>query len=62
MDEVNVALTAISTVGFPIVVACYMIYVNQQQAKAHKDEVGKMTEALTELKVTLAALLEQLRH
>lgn len=53
-------ITAISTVGFPIVACCYMVYVNKQQTDAHKEEMSKVTEALTDLKIVITELKDKL--
>lgn len=56
----NEVLTAISTVGFPIVACCYMAYVNKKQTEAHKEEMSKVTEALTGLKIVITELKDKL--
>lgn len=54
-------ITAISTVGFPIVACCYMLYINQQVSKEHKEEVGKLSEALNNNTLILSELKEMIR-
>lgn len=56
----NEIITAISTVGFPIVACIYMAYVNKQQTVAHKEEMDKVAEALTELKIVITELRDTL--
>ena len=56
----NEIITAISTVGFPIVACVYMTYVNKQQTDAHKEEMNKVTEALTDLKIVITELRDTL--
>ena len=56
----NEIITAISTVGFPIVACIYMLYVNKQQTDAHKEEMNKVTEALTDLKIVITELRDTL--
>lgn len=56
----NEIITAISTVGFPIVACCYMAYVNKQQTDSHKEEMGKVTEALCDLKLVITELKDKL--
>lgn len=58
--DVNDVLSAISTVGFPIVACIYMAYVNKNQMDAHKEEMGKVTEALTDLKIVITELKDKL--
>lgn len=56
----NEIITAISTVGFPIVACIYMVYVNRKQTEAHKEEMNKITEALTDLKIVITELRDSL--
>lgn len=56
----NEIITAISTVGFPIVASIYMAHVNKQQTAAHKEEMNKVTEALTDLKIVITELRDTL--
>lgn len=58
--DANTLTTIISNLGFPVVVCIYMIYVNQKQAEAHKEEVSKMTQAITDLKIAVTSLVEKL--
>lgn len=61
MDDVfNVILNAIGSVGFPIVVAVYMIWTNQKQAENHKSEVKEMTQALNDLRVVIQQLSDKI--
>lgn len=56
----NEIITAISTVGFPIVACIYMVYVNKKQTDTHKEEMNKVTEALTDLKIVITELRDTL--
>lgn len=47
--NINEALQAISTLGFPIFACCYMFYIYQKQ-----------TEVITDLKIAINALIEKL--
>lgn len=53
-------ITAISSVGFPIVACCYMVYTNNKQSERHAEEVSKMTEAVNEMKIAIVQLTEKL--
>jgi hypothetical protein len=60
METVNIATQVISTVGFPIAVACAMVYMLWYQSKQHKEESEKWasilqanTDALQNLKETI---------
>lgn len=46
MEFSNFVLTAISTVGFPIVVAGAMFWKMNKQDTDHKEEMNKLTEAV----------------
>lgn len=59
--DASTITSVISNLGFPITVCIYMIYVNQKQAEQHKEEVGKMTEAVNELKIAITTLIEKLK-
>lgn len=45
-------LTIIQTVGFPIAVAIAMFVMLQNEQKAHREESEKLTETITDLKIT----------
>lgn len=55
-------LNAVSTVGFPIAVACYTLYMNYKiQKEKSEDQLEatlKHTEVLTELKVLIESLVK----
>jgi hypothetical protein len=48
-------LTIIQTVGFPIAVAIAMFVMLQNEQKSHREETEKLTETITELKITFNA-------
>ena len=53
-------LTIIQSVGFPIAVATAMFIMLQNEQKAHREESEKLTETITELKITFnQAISEQ---
>lgn len=60
MDISNIILTAISTVGFPIVVACAMFWKMNKQDEDHKQEMSKVTEAINNNTVALTKLIDRL--
>lgn len=60
--DANAITTVISNLGFPIAVCIYMIYVNQKQTQAHKEEVSKMTEAINELKLAITSLIDKIKN
>ncbi len=58
--DVNAIFNAIGSIGFPIVVAVYMIWVNQKQTENHKSEVKEMTQALNDLRVVIQQLSDKI--
>lgn len=55
-------LTIIQTVGFPIAVSIAMFMMLQNEQKAHREESEKMTETITDLKITFnSAITDQER-
>lgn len=46
MENFNLMLQAISTVGFPIVICLIMIYILYQTEQNHKQEINEMMKAL----------------
>lgn len=57
---VNEVLASVSSVGFPIVACVYMVYVNKNQTDSHKEEMNKVTEALSDLKIVITELKDKL--
>ena len=60
--EINVILQAISTVGFPIVVAEAMFWKMNKQDEVHKEELNKVTEAITNNTIALTQLIDKLNN
>lgn len=58
--DVNAIFNAIGSIGFPIVVAVYMIWVNQKQTESHNSEVKEMTQALNDLRVVIQQLSDKI--
>ena len=42
----QVILSAINTVGFPIVMCIILLYIVEKQNEEHKEEMAKITESL----------------
>lgn len=53
-------LTAISTVGFPIVLAVGLLYVVLMIFKAYREDVDKLKEALNNNTLVLQKLIDKL--
>ena len=55
-------LTIIQTVGFPIAVAIATFVMLQNEQKAHREESEKLTQTITDLKITFnSAITDQER-
>ena len=54
-------ITAISTVGFPIVMCILIFYYMEKEAESHKQEVDGLKEVLTDLKISITQLTDELR-
>lgn len=53
-------VTAVSTVGFPIVMCIIIVYLMRENAHEHQEEVTKLTETLNNNTVVLGQLKELL--
>lgn len=61
----NAILTAIGTVGFPIVACAAMFWLNFKTGERHREEMNKITEAVNNNTVAITKLtseLEEKRH
>lgn len=58
--DAQTIMSAISTLGFPIVVAIALFWKMNQQDKDHKEEMGKVTEAINNNTLTMQKLLDKL--
>lgn len=55
-------ITMVQTVGFPIACAVAMFILLHQEQKSHKEEAEKLTETITELKLTFnSSIAEETR-
>lgn len=54
-------VTAISTVGFPIVMCILIFYYMEKESESHKQEVDGLKEVLTDLKISITQLTDELR-
>ena len=60
MEIVQMVITAISTVGFPIVMCGALFWKMDKQDKEHKEEMNKSTEAINNNTVVLQKLMQML--
>ena len=51
-------LTIIQTVGFPIAVAIAMFVMLQNEQNAHREESEKLTQTITDLKISFATAIK----
>lgn len=56
----NLIIQAISTLGFPIVVSAALFWKMNEQDKDHKEEVTKVTEAISNNTLALQKLVDKL--
>ena len=52
-------INLIQTVGFPIACAVAMFVMLHNEQKEHKEETGKLTETITELKISFSDSINQ---
>jgi hypothetical protein len=60
MESAQMVITAISTVGFPIVMCGALFWKMDKQDKEHKEEMNKSTEAINNNTVVLQKLMQML--
>ena len=56
----NDIINFISTIGFPIFICLYMIKVNQDSDKMHRDEIDKLRMTVDNNTVAIVKLLDKL--
>lgn len=56
----NVITTAVSNVGFPIVCAAVLFWLQNKEREAHKEESQKLTEALNNNTVVMEKILTKI--
>ena len=56
----NDIVTAISTVGFPIVMCVIIFYYMEKESQSHKLEVDGLKEVLTDLKISIVQLTDKI--
>lgn len=62
MEEMNAIITAISSVGFPIVVTLIMIYVVYIMNKNHKDETNELRQSIENNTIAITQLVELIHN
>ena len=56
----NAILTAIGTVGFPIVACAAMFWLNYKTGERHREEMNKITEAVNNNTLAITKLTSEL--
>lgn len=54
--DFQAVITAIGSLGFPIVACCIMFYLNFRMQEKHEEEMSKVTEAITNNTIALTEL------
>lgn len=60
MEVWQTVITAISTVGFPIVMCLILLKFQKDEAQIHKEETEKFTEALNKNTIVLQKLCDKI--
>lgn len=60
MENVNIVMQAISTVGFPIAMCCGLLWYCYKVAQTHKEETEKFTSALNSNTLVMQKLCDKL--
>ena len=56
----NEVVTAVSTVGFPIVMCVIIFYYMERESESHKQEVNGLKEVLNDLKISIVQLTDKI--
>lgn len=56
----NDIVTAVSSVGFPIVMCILIFYYMERESDSHKQEVDGLKDVLTELKISITQLTDKI--
>lgn len=60
--DIDVLMTAISTVGFPIVCCIAMFLIMWNNQKSHTEEVKQITETINNNTIALTKLVQQIEQ
>lgn len=60
MEQFNLIMTAVSTVGFPIVMCAALFWKMDKQDKEHKEEMQKTSEAINNNTIALQQLIDKM--
>lgn len=60
MENIDIVLNAITTVGFPIVMCGILLWYIYKSQKSHKEEVTHLTEAIQNNTVVMEKILTKI--
>lgn len=60
MENIDIVLNAITTVGFPIVMCAILLWYIYKSQKNHKEEVTRLTEAIQNNTVVMEKILTKI--
>lgn len=60
MENIDIVLNAITTVGFPIVMCGILLWYIYKSQKSHKEEVMQLTEAIQNNTVVMEKILTKI--
>ena len=60
MENIDIVLNAITTVGFPIVMCVILLWYIYKSQKNHKEEVTRLTEAIQNNTVVMEKILTKI--
>ncbi len=58
--DIQAIVTAISTVGFPVVMCGALFWYMTEQNKSHKEETNALKDAITDLRVAITELISKI--
>lgn len=56
----NEIITAVSTVGFPVVMSILLLYMYQKESAEHKEEINELRKTVENNTLALVKLLDKL--
>lgn len=61
MENYNLVIQFITTVGFPIAMCCALMWYSYKQNELHKEETNKLSEAINQMTLMLQQLTDYLK-
>lgn len=60
MDTINLVMTAIGTLGFPIVACCALFVQTNKLSENHREETKQLADAINNNTLALTKLMERI--